>query len=718
MMEENKKSISRRKFLLATGGVSLCITGYFVLPSIFNTNGKAAQDGELIEKKITVWVRLMSDDQVIIYTPAAEMGQGSMTSVPVILAEEMDADWSKVTILSSPVDAETYGVGWYPGGPKNMVTAGSRTVRSYYQPMREAGALIRIALLQNAAEKWQVNIDELTTRPGIVVHEKSNRTMSFGEIAEFGNFETVPDASKIKLKDPKDFRLIGKVMPRSDIPSKTNGSAIYGIDVQLPGMMYGFINRSPVHGSRPELTNETEILEMEGVQTVVKLDHGIGVVAMSFESGFKAKGQMQINWGDAPASSHNSAEDMSVYSQKGATEEFKNGDARTAMASSEKIFDATFTNAYVYHAQMEPLNAVVSLSSNKQKAELWIGSQAPDAAQAAVAQIVGIDQKKVKVNQVFLGGGFGRRTLPGYAAECASLAMSVDAPVKLIWTREDDVGYGAFRPQVKHFLKAGVDKKGKIIAWNHCAIGPGGGLSKNGASISHYDIPNWRFTRKDSNHGIRTKHWRAVGHGPNKFAVETFIDKIARSKNKDPYSYRLEMMQGNERARRVLELAAKLSNWDPSPKNGMAMGMAFADRDSFSCGVAQISLNRETGVIRVHNYWCALDAGIVVQPENAVAQVEGAVVMGISSALKERIDFKEGKVVQSNFHNYQILKMSEAPKSIGVAFIDSVEAPEGLGEAGLPAVGGAIASAFAGLTGKHLYDMPFTPDRVLEVLRS
>ena len=715
-MGENKKGISRRQFLTATGGVTLLVSGYYLLPSILDKNGKESPNKELIEKKIDVWVRLMSDNRVIIYTPAAEMGQGSMTSIPVILAEEMDADWSKVTILSSPVDAEVYGVGWYPGGKKNMTTAGSRTVRSYYQPMRETGAMIRHVLLQNAAEKWQVNINELTTQTGSVVHAESNRKMSFGEIAEFGKFDTLPGLSEVTLKDPKDFRLIGKDLPRHDIPSKTNGTAIYGMDVQLPGMMYGFINRSPVHGSKPELTNEAMILEMEGVETVVKLDHGIGVVTTSLESGLKAKKQMQINWSEALASSHNSTDDMSMYSKKGAVEESHEGNAKEVMLTAKNIYEATYTNAYLYHAQMEPLNAVVSISSDKQKAELWIGSQAPDGAQAAVARTLGIDQKNVNVNQLYLGGGFGRRSMSGYAAECAKLAMSVNVPVKLIWTREDDLSYGAFRPQIKNVLKAGVDKEGKIIAWDHNAIGPGGGLSSGGASITHYDIPNWRFNRKDVDHGIRTKHWRGVGHGPNKFAIETFIDQIARSQNKDPYLYRLEMMQGNERARRVLKRAAEMSNWNPIPKDDMAMGMAFADRDSFSCGVAQISLNRETGVIRVHNYWCALDTGVVVQPDNAVAQVEGSVMMGISSVLKERVDFKDGKVVQSNYHDYPILRMSEAPKSIEVAFIDSDEAPEGLGEAALPAVGGAIASAFAALTGKYLYDMPFTPDRILKAL--
>jgi isoquinoline 1-oxidoreductase beta subunit len=718
MMEKYKKGITRRKFLATTGGATILIGGLYLLPGCKQKNGQTSDDPELQEKEVNVWVRMTSDDQVIIYTPAAEMGQGSMTAVPVILAEEMDADWSKVTILSSPVEAEIYGVGWHPGGKKSMITAGSRTIRSFYQLMREAGAQIRSALLQNAAEKWQVNIQELTTKPGMVLHEKSNRKMNFGEIAEFGNFESLPGVSEIKLKDPKDFRLIGKVLPRYDIPSKTNGAATYGMDVQLPDMMYGFINRSPIHGSKPELTNESEIMEMAGVKSVVKLDHGIGVVASSIESGLKAKRQMQINWGEALASSHNSEEDLSGYTKKGATEKKQEGDVGSAMKAAEKLYESTFTNKYAYHAQMEPLNAVVSISPDKKNAELWIGSQAPDGAKKAVAQIVGIDQKNVKVNQLFLGGGFGRRSMSGYAAECASLALSVDGPVKLMWTREDDVSYGAFRPQVKNFIKAGVNKNGNITAWDHTAVGPGGGLSSGGAGISHYDIPNLRFARKDINHSIRTKHWRAVGHGPNKYAIETFIDQLARTYKKDPYLYRLQMMQKNERARNVLKRAAEMSNWDPNPKDDMAMGMAFADRDSFSCGVAQISINRDTGLIRVHQYWCAVDAGVVVQPDNAVAQVEGSVIMGISSSLKEQIDFKGGKVVQSNYHDYPILRMSESPESIEVAFINSDEAPEGLGEAGLPAVGGAIASAFAALTGKYLYNMPFTPERVLEVLRS
>lgn len=712
-MENKTNTITRRQFIIQAGSATVVLAGAGVMAGCLDG---ANANTPIATKGIDTWVEISSDNSLVIYSPAAEMGQGSLTSVPLILAEELDADWSKVRILNSPVEAEIYGVGWYPGGPKNMTTAGSRTIRSYYQPMREAGARIRAGLLANAAGKWGVDAGELSTESGYVVHEGTGRRMSYGEIVEFGDFAALPEASTLKLKDPAEFRLVGKKLPRYDIPSKTDGSALYAMDVQVPGMRYGFINRASVHGSKPTLTNESEIRAMEGVEAVVLLDHGVGVVSATFESGLAAKRAMKIDWELSETAGHNSTKDLFAYTPDGAEILNEEGNTDQAMRATRTAYEATFTNTYVYHAQMEPLNAVVSVAEDEQSAELWIGSQAPDAAKAAVAETLGIEEANVQVNQLFLGGGLGRRTLPGYAAECAALAKQAKGAVKLIWTREDDISYGAFRPQVKHFLKAGVDAGGQLIAWDHVAVGPGDGLSNSGAGISHYDVPNVRFSRKNTDHGIRTKHWRAVGHGPHKYAVETFIDQIARSQNKDPYVYRLEMMRGNERARAVLERAAALSNWNPDPAGDRAMGIAFADRDSYSCGVAEISLDRETGIILVHKYWCAVDAGVIVQPDNAVAQVEGAVIMGISSALKEQIDVEEGAVRQTNFHNYPILRMSEAPESIEVAFIESEEAPEGIGEAGLPAVSGAIVSAFAALTGKHLYDMPFTPERVLRVL--
>ena len=709
------KAISRRKFLASTGGATIVIGGLYLFPGC---SDRSAKGEDVIERQVSVWVRILSNGDTIIYSPAAEMGQGSKTSIPLILAEEMDADWHKVSVLFSPVDAKVYGLGWSPDSPKHLTTAGSRSVKSYYQLMRETGALIRTMLRNNAAEKWQVNPDEVSTEPGVVFHKRSNRQLTYGEIAEFGNFDVLPDPSSVKLKDSKDFRLIGNTMPRHDIPLKTDGSALFAMDIKLPGMLYGFINRSPAHGAILELTNPNEIKELAGVEAVVILDHGVGVVATSIESGLKAKSLMQIKWGSASSISHNSTTDLTGYSAEGAIELIQEGNVAEAMDNADKIHETTFTTKYAYHAQMEPLNAVVAVSSDKKTAEVWVGSQAPDRAQKEVADVLGTDPKNIKMNLLYLGGGFGRRSMSDYVAECAALAVHVDAPVKLIWTRADDISYGAFRPQLKGFLKAGVDKEGKITAWEHTAVGPGGNMAYRGAQMGHYDIPHIRLLHKEMDHGIRTKHFRSVGHGTNKFGIEAFIDHIARTHGVDPYRYRWDMLQGNERARHVLERAAEMSGWDPKPKNGKAMGIAFADRDAYTCGVAEISLNRTTGIIRVHKYWCACDGGVIVQPENAKRQIEGAVIMGISLALKEQIDFDDGEVVQTNYTDYPILRMSEVPESIEIDFVYSGVAPHGLGETGVPAVAGAIASAFAALTGKQLLDLPFTPDRVLKVLNA
>ncbi|MEQ9218256.1 MAG: molybdopterin cofactor-binding domain-containing protein [Cyclobacteriaceae bacterium] len=711
---KSSNTISRRKFLTKSGGATIVISGLYLFPGC---GDGSSEDSKILEKEVSVWVRILTNGEVIIYTPAAEMGQGSKTSIPLILAEEMDADWSKVRILFSPVDAETYGLGWSPDQPKHLTTAGSRSVKSYYQLMRETGAQIRTALLLQAAKKWQVASDELMTEPGMVLHKSSNRKMSYGEIAGFGDFDQLPDIATVKLKDPKDFRLIGHTMPRHDIPSKTDGSAKFAMDVKLPGMLYGFINRSPAHGSKPELTNSKEIEAMEGIKAVVTLDHGVGVVATSIEFGLKARRHMQIKWGNTLSDSHNSDADLDAYSTDGAQEIMQEGDVEAALEKAEKVYEVAFTTKYAYHAHMEPLNAVVAVAPDKQSAEVWVGSQAPDRAQKEVAETLGIAPEQVKMNLFYLGGGFGRRSMSDYVAECAALAVHVDGPVKLIWMREDDIGYGAFRPQLKSFLKAAVDKKGDIIAWEHTAVGPGGNMAYRGAQMGHYDIPNVRLLHREMDHGIRTKHFRSVGHGTNKFGIETFVDQLARTHGQDPYRYRWNMLQGNDRARKVLERAVKMSNWDPKPKEGKAMGIAFADRDAYTCGVAQISLNRETGVIRVHRYWCACDGGVIVQPENARRQIEGAAIMGISLALKERIDIRSGKVVQTNYTDYNVLRMSEIPESIEIDFVNSGVAPHGLGETGVPAVAGAIASAFAALTGKHLYHLPFTPERVLEVLK-
>jgi isoquinoline 1-oxidoreductase beta subunit len=335
-----------------------------------------------------------------------------------------------------------------------------------------------------------------------------------------------------------------------------------------------------------------------------------------------------------------------------------------------------------------------------------------------VAKHLGIPFSEVNLHTCYLGGGFGRRSMSDYIIEAIGLSKAVQKPVKLLWTRTDDIQYGAFRPISLQRLEAGIDANGKINAWKHVVIGTGGGLLGSGADIPFYDIPNKHIEVKNIDHGVRTKHWRAVGHGPNKFAIETFLDEIAQTQNIDPFLLRKELMKNHPRELKVLETVAKMSDWGGEIQEGRARGIGFAERSgSLAAGVCEISLDKTSGKIKVHKIWTALDAGIVVHPDNAKAQVEGSLVMGLSSVLMESITFKNGQVQQSNFHDYPILRMEDAPEQIDIEIIPSQIAPSGIGEAGLPFMGAIVSNAFAALTGKRLRHMPFTPERVREVLR-
>lgn len=718
----SKAMISRRQFLATAGSITFVVTAGAFAPR-FLIEGES--EAPLSDNQITAWVRLDKDGRITIYNPAAEMGQGSMTALAVIIAEEMDADWADVHIEHSPIEPDTYGLQWGGklGGP--MITVGSRTVRGYYQALRHAGAQARYVLLHNAAEKWGVPVDELKTEPGIVLHPASQRRMAYGEVAAFAKApDNVPEIPEAQWKKPEEFRLIGTSVPRFDIPAKVDGSAKYSMDIQVPGMVYGAIARSPVNGATPELLNEEDIRNVEGLIDIVQLGHGIGVIAESFEQALKAKKELQIRWSKgAKAENYDSQAAFERY-QKIARDESAEtkvvsqaGDVGQALQSARKTYDIEYRNDFSYHAQMEPLNAVVSVAADGKSAEAWVGSQAPDTARRAIAEILKIDFSDVKLHPCYLGGGFGRRSMADYVEEATILSNQVRRPVKLIWTREDDVQYGAFRPIFLHRLQAGMDSDGGLTAWKHCIAGTGGGLLDSGAVPDYYTLPNQHIEVRTIDEGVRTKHWRSVAHGPNKYAIEAFIDEIAADQGIDPYEFRRRLMKDHPRQWKVLEEAAKMAKWGSPDKKGRARGMAFIERSgAYAAGVTEISIDQDSGQIRVHRVWAALDAGVVVQPDNAIAQMEGGIVMGISNVLHESITFRNGKVRQSNFHDYPILRMAGAPESIEVSIIPSQEAPAGIGEASLPLMGGAIANAFLKLTGKPLRHMPFTPERVLEAL--
>ncbi len=714
------KDISRRKFLKKAGGVTFLISAGALVPTLYSRGS----DNINAENKISAWVRIDENEQITILNPAAEMGQGSMTALAVIIAEELDVDWTRVHIQDSPIEPDTYGMQWggQLGGP--MITVGSRTVRGYFNGLRLAGAQARKILMQSAATKWNVPLSEVSTSLGEVTHLASGKTLTYGQIATSLKVpEKLPEVNESDLRKPEDFRLIGKKIMRFDIPAKVDGKAIFSIDVQLPGMLYGVIARSPVNGSQPTLLNEAEIIALKGIYKVVRLDHGIGLVGESFELCQEARKLLKIEWTkDSKAQDYQSVAAFDQYHQlanaSSAGEVIQNdGDAHKILQSAAKTYESYYKNDFVYHAQMEPLNAVVSVAEDGKSAEAWVGSQAHDSARRAVANVLGIAFEDVTYHPCYLGGGFGRRSLAGYVEETTHLSNAVKRPVKLIWSREDDVQYGAFRPISLQRMQASVDREGTINAWSHHVVGTGDGLLASGAKNPYYSIPNQYIDLRSIDHGVRTKHWRSVGHGPNKYASEAFIDEIALDLGKDPYEVRRHLLRNNPRELKVLDKVAEMCQWGSVITEGRARGMAFAERSgALVGGVAEISVDRENGKIKVHHFWCAMDAGVVVQPDNAVAQLEGGVIFGLSSVLHESITFKDGAVEQSNFHNYPIARMSDAPESIECYIIPSQEAPMGVGEASTPVVGGAIANAFLALTGKALYHMPFTADRVKEVL--
>ncbi len=717
-------ALSRRRFIAGTGSLTFMIALGGLLNGSRASATKTLEGNKPWGTNITVWVKLNSEGMVTILNPSAEMGQGSMTALAVLIAEEMDADWAKVRVEQSPIDPKIYGRPGWGGRGFHMITVGSMTVSGYFMPLRQAGAQARYVLLKNAAMNWNVPLTELKTEPGMVIHRPTNRRMSYGEIASVA--KTVSDIPEMILKRPEEFRLIGKFVPRIDIPEKVDGSALYSMDVSVPNMLYATILRTPVNGNVPKSFNEKEIRSMSGVQKIVRLEHGVGILGKRYEDLLLAKRSLKVNWSKgASAEMFDSEKILEEYERVADARKkrgrvlIQKGDVVSVLQKAHRTYSADFLSDHVYHAQMEPLNAVVSVNPEGEGAEIWAGTQSPSGVIKAVAKLLGTSPRKIKLHPCLLGGGFGRRTMPDYILEAAELSRAVRKPVKLIWSREDDLQYGAFRPMCLQRLEAGMDDGGNLIAWRHSIIGDGRRLLSSGAKTPYYDIPNQHIEIIGLNHGVRLKHWRAVGHGFTKFAIEAFIDEIAASEGVDSYQFHRRVMRNSPRALKVLETAADLAGWGGTRSKGRAIGISFAERSgSMAACVVEVSVERSSGKVRVHRLWSALDAGTIVQPDNAVAQMESAIIYGLSSVLSERVTFKDGKVQQSNFHDYQVMRMADAPEEIHVKLIDSNERPTGIGETGLPITGGAVANAVAALTGIRLRHLPFTPERVKQALES
>jgi isoquinoline 1-oxidoreductase beta subunit len=715
--------MNRREFLQISGGLVFSFAADFALSE------------EKKEKAINAWVRIAADGTVTIYSAGAEMGQGSMSSLAIIVAEEMDADWSKVKIEFAPADAERYG--YMLNNSRMMSIVGSRAVQLYYTELRLAGAQVRKVLIANAAQKWGVEPASLRTEPGYVVN--GSQRLAYGEIAAFGTVPSpLPAVDAKELKDPKTFRLIGKQMPRRDLPAKVNGTAQYAIDVSLPGMVYATTLHSPVHDAKtkvwnsmdpnapmaaPESWNDAEIKRMKGVIATVRLPNGVAIVADSFDHARAARNALKVKWAKAKADGFDSDRAMEDYVRIHADPAAKSdtldakGDVKTAFSTAAKTYRADFRSDYAYHAQMEPLNAVARVSGDR--AEVWEGSQAPDESRKAVAEALGMKLEQVDYHQCYMGGAFGRRSLGDYAAEAALVAKAVKKPVKLIWTREEDIAQGMFRPQSFQCVEAATDASGKVTGWKHCVVGDGEALLQTGIRIPYYGVPNQFIERRGVSHGVKLKHWRAVGHVFNVFAIESMVDRMAADQGMDPIAFRFDKMGALPKTRKVFETLAEMCDYKAPRPEGRALGVAITERSgSLGAGAVEISLDRASGKIRVHKVWAAIDGGIVVQPEQAKHNVESAMIYGLSSVLHERVTLKDGRVQQSNFHNYPLLRMSDVPEEMHVRFLDADTRPTGLGEIGNPFIAPAIANAVFKLTGKRLDHLPFTPERVQEMLKA
>jgi len=715
----SSKKLSRRSFLVTASGVGVAVA-FGSLPDVASAAGPLAPNA---------WVTIGEDGIITIVPPAVEMGQGVQTSLPLILAEDLDADWSKVRIAATPDDDKLYG---NPAFRNQLTTVGSFAVTGYYERLRLAGAQARAVLLANAAEVWSVPVMELTTESGMVVHAHSGRRISYGDLAKTAKLPNpLPQISPADLKPASQFRLIGKDVPRLDIAAKVNGTAKYGIDTQLPGMLYATILYPSVQHQKPEQIDDSAAKAVKGLVRVVALPAGVGVIAETIEAAHKAKDALRVSWSAARAQTYTNEQILQDYSAIAADwsqpgiEMLNKGDAAAALKDAAKVLAADFFSEHVSHVCMEPLNATVKVDNDK--VETWSGNQSPTNMKILGALAAGTTPDKVTVHTTFLGGGFGRKTDGDELFQTTLLAKAVPGrAVKMIWSREDDIMNDKFRPLTAQHVEVGLDASGNIVGWRHRIVNESylarimppdlfaqlkqDRVSGGGGEMS-YAVPNHRVEWVRAPRGVDVGAWRGIAAGYTKFAIETLIDEVATLKGVDPVALRIAMLEDDPRAATVVKTVADMANWGQK-RQDRAVGIAFSDAlRSRTAAAAEVSVDEASGKIKVHHIWAAVDAGLAVQPRNIAAQIESAMTFGLGAALIEQITLKDGVVQQTNFHEYRVMRMSDMPP-MDVKVISTDYKPTGIGEAGVPVVAPAIANAVALLTGKRLRHLPMTPDRV------
>ena len=719
-------NLSRRDFLKAGAGLTLgvALPGALAQMAGPGQGGSGAAAAGAFEPN--AFVRIGADNTVTVIVKHLEMGQGTYTGLPTLVAEELDADWNQIRVEGAPADASRYNN--LLMGPMQG-TGGSTAMANSYEQMRKAGAAARAMLVAAAAERWKVAPDTVTVSRGAALHQPSNRRASFGSLAAQAAKQPVPQ--EVKLKDAKDFVFIGRRAPRTDSRAKSNGTAIFTQDVKLPGMLTALVAHPPRFGAKVKSFDASKAKEVKGVVDVVAIPGGVAVLAGDFWSAKKGRDALSVDWDETGAFKLGSGEIMAEYRRLAATPGLsarKEGDAAAALGSAAKTFEAVYEFPYLAHATMEPMNCVVRLSADA--CEIWNGEQFQSIDQPAVAAALGMKPEQVKLNMLYAGGSFGRRANPqaDYVLEAVQVAKAIAgrAPVKLVWTREDDMRAGYYRPMYCHALRAGLDAQGRLVAWQHRIVGQSilagtafegmmvkdgiDATSVEGAANLPYLIPNLGVELHSPKMGVPVQWWRSVGSTHTAFSTETFLDEIAAAAGKDPFQLRRALLSKSPRHKAVLEMAATEADWTlplVSARVGDRRGRGIAVHESFNTVVAQVAevTVRRDGSWRVDRVMCAVDCGVAVNPDVIRAQMESGIAYGLSAAMYGAITLKDGAVEQSNFHDYVPLRLPEMPR-IGVYIARSNEKPTGVGEPATPVIAPAVANALAAATGKRIRSLP------------
>ena len=688
------KGLDRRSFL-KTAAASGLLLG-------FHLPGSGTARAETADAKLNAWVHVAPDDTVTLYIHKAEMGQGTVTSLAMLLAEELECDWARV-------HTEFPGIDRAYGGNQGVV--GSQSVRSSWDPLRRAGASARQMLVQAASQQWGVDAARCQARNGVVINSATGAKLSYGALADAAAKLTPP--ANVPLKDPSQFTIIGKPRKRLDTPAKVNGSAQFGIDVRLPGMLYAVVARCPVFGGKVASFDATKAKIMPGVKHIVQISNGVAVVAENTWAAAQARKALAVKFDEGQWAGQSSAAISKLFvekSQQPGAVARKDGDAAGVLAGAAKKIEAVYEAPYLAHAPMEPLNATADVRSDS--CEVWASTQGQSAAHQVAIQLTGLKPDQVKVHTCYMGGGFGRRARADYIGEAVEVSKAVGAPVQLVWTREDDMQQDWYRPASYTKFVGSIGTDGMPEALHSRVIcAPFGGLREGvsrtgveGIMDMPYAIPNLLVDYHAADVGIPVSYWRSVGYSQNTFFAESFIDELAVAAGKDALEFRRALLGKQPRMLAALNLAAEKAGWGKPLPAGHGRGIAVVNNiGSFTAQIAEVSASN--GKLRVHKVVCAVDCGHVVNPAGVEQQIQSGIVYGLSAALKGSITIGKGRVQQDNFHNYDVLRIDEMPV-VEVHIVPSTANPGGIGEAAVPPIAAAVANALYAANGKRVRTLP------------